>query len=979
MDRRQQKIKRRINCLVRILYSIIFLSYPFLSCAENRVGNQMQLQSAGELDYPPFSIITPDGKAGGFSVELLQAAVEAAGRTISFKVSPWHELKQELAEGKLDVLPLVSYSKERDKVYDFTAPYLKMNGTVFVRKGNTTIETLADLRGKEVLVMEGDTAHEYTIREHLTDKIFPTNTYDEAFRLLSQGKHDAIVVQQIVGLQMIKKLHIKNVVAVQNKHITTLKPAALKLNGFEQIFCFAVQEGNHQLLSELNEGLTVLYLNGTYETLYQKWFAPILPPPEHSIGQIIKEALVVLVPLLLILAVSVMWYFKRLVAKKTLFLKLEIGERKRIEKELEEANANYIQAQKLGKVGNWTYDIATEQFFGSAEAKRIYGLDMNSPSYTREAVHSCIVERDRAQQALNDFLDKGIPYNIEYTIHTKDTGERRTILSRAELKRDSSGNPVQLTGMIQDITESRHAADALQSSERLLNEMGAIALIGGWEHDLITRKATWTKETFKIIEIESETIPGPDEHLDFYLPEDRAILRKEYQRTVETGKPFDLRLQYTTAKGRLIWARVIGHPEYKDGQCIKMRGTFQDITERMKYVTNLMQSQRLESLGVLSGGIAHDFNNILSAILGFTELAKDNNPDNRQLQEDLNEIYTAGVRARELVMQIMAVSRKQEYTPSPVHVPDIVMETMKMLRSTFPATIEIELLIDENIRPVLADETQLHQVIMNICTNAKQAMENQGGVLTIKVTETTPSETLLAHHPALRADTYVQLHFQDTGTGIEPRILHSIFDPYFTTKNHGDGTGLGLAVTYGIVHEMAGDIVVESLLGKGSVFTVFLPITDQGPQDIANDDPSPKTFPRGDQHILIVDDELPILKSTSRILESNGYTVTAEENGRMALERFKNNPLAYDLVLSDVTMPKISGDQLAKEILLIRPDIPVLLASGYSNTVTEASVMENGIQCLLQKPFTEQQLLTAIHQALITPSNKISIAIQSPS
>lgn len=956
-----------MKCLPRILYTSIFLflylAYPFLTFADSGITGQAQLQSASELDYPPFAIITPDGTAGGFSVELLQAAVNAAGRTISFKIGPWHKLKEDLAEGKLDVLPLVSYSKERDKVYDFTPPYLKMNGTVFVRKGDTTIENLADLMDKEVLVMKGDTAHEYTVREHLTDNIFLTDSFEEAFQLLSQGRHDAIVVQQIVGLQMIKKLHIKNVVAVQSKHITTLKPVTLKLDGFEQNFCFAVHEGNHLLLSELNEGLTILYLNGTYETLYNKWFAPISPLTERSIGQIIKESLLFLVPFLLILAVSAMWYFKRLLAKETLFLKQEIVERRRIEKELEEANANYIQAQKLGKVGDWTYDIATEQLFGSAEARRIYGFDMDSPSYTREDVQSCIIEKDRAHQALNDLLDKNIPYDLEYTIITRDTGEKRTIHARAEVERDKSGHPVKITGMIQDISESKQAADALRNSESLLNEMGAIALIGGWEHDLITRKAAWTKETFKIVEIESEPIPGPDEHLSFYPSEDRGLLDKEYQRTIKTGKPFNLRLQCTTAKGRLIWARIIGRPEYKDGQCIKMRGTIQDITERMKYQTNLMQSQRLESLGVLSGGIAHDFNNILSSILGFTELARDNNPDNPQLLEDLNEIYTAGVRARDLIKQIMTVSRKHDYIPSPVNVPDIVRETLKLLRSTFPATIEIKTMIKEKIRPVLADETQLHQVIMNICTNAKQAMEKQGGVLSIKVTEMTPSDTLLAQHPDLRSETYAQLHIQDTGTGIEPHILGSIFDPYFTTKNHGDGTGLGLAVTYGIVHEMAGDIVVESELGKGSIFTVFLPITDQAPDNIPTNENIPP-LAGVKQHILIVDDEPPILKFTSRILESYGYTVTAEENGQRALEQFKNDPSAYDLVLSDVSMPKISGDQLAGQILAIRPDIPVLLASGYASTLAEASVMKNGVTCLLQKPFTENQLLTAIQQAL---------------
>lgn len=838
MDYRQLTTKRAMGRLAPIIGAlfILFIHFPLPSVAhtDQLIEDYKHLKSASELDYPPFAIVNSDGTVGGFSVELLQAAVEAAGLKVSFKVGPWQELKEELSFGKLDVLPLVSYSIERDKMYDFTAPYLTMNGTVFVLKGNTDIGDLDDLMGKEVLVMQGDTAHEYLVHEKLTDKIFPTTSYEEAFQLLAGGQHDAVVVQHHVGLQIIKKLRINNVVAVQNKYVTTLKPVALKLEGFEQHFCFAVQEGNHKLLSQLNEGLRVLYLDGTYENLYNKWFAPILPPPQYSFSQIIKEALYVVVPLILGLAFLAMWYLKRQVAKRTLFLVQEIQQRHRIEKALEDANDNYIKAQKIGKVGNWTYDISTEEFFGSVEAKRIYGFDKNSSSFSTETVEACIPERVRVHKALIDLIENYTPYDLEFEIITSGRGERRTVISRAEVERDASGNPLKVSGVIQDITERKQTEEALRNSERLLNEVGGIARIGGWEHDLITREATWTRETFKIVEIESELVPGPDEHLNYYPPEDRAILDKGYRQAMETGKPFDLELRYRTVAGRSIWVRIIGHPEFKDEKCIKMRGTFQDITEQKKMQENLLQSERLEALGVLAGGIAHDFNNILSAILGFTELARDNNPTNSQLQEDLNEIYIGGVRAKELVQQMMAFSRKVEHAPVPLSVSAIAKKTLKQLLPSFPPSLKIKLDINENVRQVIADPIQLRQIIMNLCTNAGQAMEDTGGILTIKVSETVPSDTLLSNHPYLVPGRYVKLCVQDTGTGIEPEILGSIFDPYFSTKNHGDGTGLGLAVTYGIVREMSGDIVVKSELGKGSIFMVFLPVAEQAlinPQD----------------------------------------------------------------------------------------------------------------------------------------------------
>ncbi len=287
-----------ILSLLAGLACICILLHPMIALSENLKLNV--LESASELDYPPFAIVQPDGTADGFSVDLLKAAVKAGGLSISFKVDSWHVLKQELADGTLDVLPMVSYSEERDKVYDFTAPYMKLNGTVFVRKGNVEIQKLSDVTEKEVLVMRGDTAHEYVVREKLTDTVIPTESIEEAFKLLAAGKHDAVVVQQIVGFQMLRKLKIDNIVPIEEKHVSSLKPVTLQLDGFEQKFCFAVRDGNQELLAILNEGLAVLYLDGTYEALYEKWFSPILPKPEIPVGDYIKPLVSIVVPLLLI-------------------------------------------------------------------------------------------------------------------------------------------------------------------------------------------------------------------------------------------------------------------------------------------------------------------------------------------------------------------------------------------------------------------------------------------------------------------------------------------------------------------------------------------------------------------------------------------------------------------------------------------------------------------------------------------------------
>jgi signal transduction histidine kinase/CheY-like chemotaxis protein len=598
------------------------------------------------------------------------------------------------------------------------------------------------------------------------------------------------------------------------------------------------------------------------------------------------------------------------------------------------------------------------------EAQRIFGFDQDAPSFTTEEVESCMIERERVHQALIDLIANDTPYDLEYDIITKNTGERRTIISLAEIERDESGNPVNVHGVIRDVTESKKAANALLKSERLLNEMGALAKIGGWEHDLVTHEATWTRETYRIVEFECGPIPGPNEHLSYYPPEDRAIIEKAYTRAVETGAPFDIEVQCNTAKGRLFWARVIGHPTLRNGRCVKMSGTFQDITERKKLEERLQQAQKLEAIGVLAGGIAHDFNNILSAILGFTELARKSEPSNQQLQEDLNEIYTAGNRAKELVQQILTFSRRRKHTPCPLHIPGIVKEVAKLQRSTLPASIELVLAIDENVRPVLADATQIHQIVMNLCSNAGHAMEDNGGVLTIKVSEITPPDQFFESHPNLTPGSYIEMIFQDTGTGIAPQMMGSIFDPYFTTKNYGDGTGLGLAVTYGIVRKIGGEIRAESELGKGSIFTLLLPITERRVHPLESSHLSDFVPSRGHERILLVDDEPQFLKLTRRILEKYGHTVTTARDGRSAFEKFVNNPLDFDLVISDVGMPRLSGDKLAAQILAVLPTMRVLLTSGNSQKISEEMVVKAGVKGLLNKPVSEEQFMRKVRQVL---------------
>jgi len=334
------------NRSIFILLFVVMTVFCWVTVCTAKDDNQTNpphriLKSASELDYPPFAIVREDGSPDGFSVDLLKAIVKAVGLEINFTVGPWHEIKQELVDGHIDVLPLVSYSKEREKVYDFTAPYLRMNGTIFVRRDEKSIQSEADLKDKEVLVMRGDTAHEYAVRKTLSDKLILTDSFEEAMRLLSGGQHDAVIIQRLVGLQLIKEMNISNLVSVNDITEENLKPVAKPLSGFDQKFCIATQEGDKKLQALLNEGLAIVIADGTYHDLYDKWFAPILPKPSVPLSLILKYLAFILGPILFFLAVVGVWYLKKEVVRKTNSLREEIIERRRAEEALRESEEKY--------------------------------------------------------------------------------------------------------------------------------------------------------------------------------------------------------------------------------------------------------------------------------------------------------------------------------------------------------------------------------------------------------------------------------------------------------------------------------------------------------------------------------------------------------------------------------------------------------------------------------------------------------------
>ncbi len=430
-------------------------------------------------------------------------------------------------------------------------------------------------------------------------------------------------------------------------------------------------------------------------------------------------------------------------------------------------------------------------------------------------------------------------------------------------------------------------------------------------------------------------------------------------------------------KGQFIICRQDGSPcttevtitplKNSHGTASSFVSIMRDITETVNLEKQLHHSQKMKAIGTLAGGIAHDFNNILTAIIGYTEMTTKIIADNPSAQDHLAQVLKAADRARELIKQILTFSRQNKQERKPVQVKLIVKESLKLLRASLPTTIEMRYNLDSEAL-ILADLTQIQQMLMNLCTNASHAMrETGGGLLKIGLVETlieTEADTKLT---SLKPGPYVRLTVQDSGCGIDPSIVDHIFDPFFTTKNEGEGTGMGLALVHGIVQSHEGSIRVESRVNEGTTFHVLLPIISGTAEQKKE---TVQALPTGTETVLFVDDEQQLMQVFPEMLESLGYSVVSTSSSLEALDLFRKGPDTYDLVITDHTMPRLTGYDLAEKLLDIRPGLPIILCTGFNEALTPEKLKLSGIREFVMKPLHIHELAEMVRRVLDAPSAK---------
>jgi PAS domain S-box-containing protein len=560
---------------------------------------------------------------------------------------------------------------------------------------------------------------------------------------------------------------------------------------------------------------------------------------------------------------------------------------------------------------------------------------------------------------------KGFDWEI-----TKVDGSKSQVDASVSLIADPEGNPIGFRGIARDVTKQKQSERALRESEAKYRQLVNHAPAGIYEVDFLegkfvsvndlicdytgyTRKELLTMSAFEIMTEDSQK--KFLERLDKILKGQKVPSSIEFKIRAKSGRELCV----------LINSKIIygadGKPKGATAVVHDLTEQKQAEEEKKNLEYQLQQAQKMEAIGTLAGGIAHDFNNILSVIIGYTELILMNGDVNEEVRQNLKEIFSASKHARDMVKQILAFSRQNKQERKPIQVAHIVKEAIKMLRASLPATISIQQHIEKDTGVIEADPTQIHQVLMNLCTNAAHAIHEKDGVLKIHLGNIDLDQKAAADIPGLKTGSYLKLSVTDSGEGIDPRVQQQIFNPYFTTKEKGKGTGLGLAVVQGIVKSNNGAVTVESELGKGATFHVYLPTIKR---KLTADEEIATPLPMGCEHILLVDDEQPLVEIGKQMLERLGYSVDMRTSSIEALELFRANPDRFDLVITDIVMPNLSGDRLAQKIIEIRNDMPLVLCTGYSEKFTRQNASEMGIRSFLMKPLVMKDLADTVRRAL---------------
>ncbi|HLS82653.1 MAG TPA: PAS domain-containing protein [Steroidobacter sp.] len=637
------------------------------------------------------------------------------------------------------------------------------------------------------------------------------------------------------------------------------------------------------------------------------------------------------------------------------------------------------QALRAVKVGVWRLDLMENNRVTSDEVAALMGLPDDAVlthECMAQAVHPEDLERVRA--IARRALEEGSSFESDCRLVWPD-GSVHWAYVRGAVYRNAAGQPERIMGVVQDIERRKALELALQESQRSLCSL--ISHLPGVVYRFRNDRK-WTVEFVSdgVLALTgyppSAFLKGETSFDELTHPEDREAVWRAAQQALRQRTTYQVNYRLVTASGAEKWVWEQGAGVYSEEGELQLReGIITDVTDRKRadernarLEQRLRQAQKMEELGTLAGGIAHDFNNVLTAIRGNASLAIADLPPDSPALISVHEIKRSALRAAELVRQILTFSRQERTGLRPIALEPVMSEAVKLLRATLPPRIEIRCDFAPTAPPVLADATQIHQVVMNLGVNAAQAIDTSAGLIEFILDGAVVDEET-RRSVGLAPGRYVRLAVRDNGVGMDKEMQERVFDPFFTTKPLGQGTGLGLSVVHGIAQSHGGAITVDSAPGEGATFCLYLPVAEQA---VDSDEVAPPPPPRGHgEHILFVDDEEALVFLAERALRRLGYKVTALANPSRALEVFCAEPQSFDFVVTDMSMPALSGCDLAQEVLRLRPDLPVVLTSGYVRPEDVQEARRIGAYDLVYKPNSVEDLASVINDALASRGQRV--------
>jgi len=659
-------------------------------------------------------------------------------------------------------------------------------------------------------------------------------------------------------------------------------------------------------------------------------------------------------------------------------LKMQNDELRQIQGELEKTRNGYSHLYDFAPVGYFSVNPKGIIHEANLTIASMLGLDRSAligQPFTRFLLRD---DQDTFYKYRQRLLEMETPQSCELRLVKKDGQKFYARLECTVLK--NKGNDLkQIRMAVSDVTDRKHAEkkpyrseETLRAEEKLKQSRDLLVnlacLVPGviYQYRLNPDGSSafpWSSPGMNdIYEVTPEEVKEDATPVFGRLhPEDLEMVSNAIQESARTLNTFYCEFRVILPRQGLRWRWSQAQPERTEDGGTLWHGIISDISDRKQMESQLQQSQKMEAIGTLAGGIAHDFNNILAIILGNAELASDDVPDSNPASEHLKEIHLASLRAKDMIHQLLAFSRKSDEESKPIDIAPITKESMKMLRSSIPTSVEFKQHISDNACNVMCDAAQINQIVMNLVINAAHAMSEKGGLLEMTLENIILQEEKICFDWVLSPGPYVRLRMRDTGEGIEPEIMERIFDPYYTTKEVGKGTGMGLSVIHGIVKKHGGGIRVDSELGKGTVFEIYFPALEE----TAEEEKEPEgEIKGGSERILFVDDEESMVNLNRQHLERLGYDVKSTTKPLEALEWFRADPDQFDVIITDMNMPRMTGDRLAAEVLEIRPHMPVILCTGYSERMSAKKAEALGVSKYIEKPIALRNLASSLREVL---------------